>query len=192
MASGDLILKANFTQDKSVTTLWHADTGSTVQSQYVYVSCACFDAYFTLDKNWGSWGRDTTITAWYYNGSEWIEAYTHTISLGQFDSGFYEAHFRHNWTGYSQTGDQPNYHLWCIRVDFPELYDKYFYLQRGSYYYGAADWTGELIYGTSGEFYYTGSSSDDSGAVSGFKVSNLRGGLLTSNGKSVFFTQDRR
>ena len=186
------ITKSNFTQDKQIYTLWHADTGSTVQNQYVYMSCSSFDVWFTVTKNWGSWGRNTTITVWYYTGYEWIQAYQNTLSLGQFDSGNYERHFRHNWTGYNQDGDQPNYHLWCIRVSFPELYNKYFYCQPASYYYSKEDWTGQKIYGTADSYWHTGTSSDDAGAIAKFKTSSLRGTQIysSSNQKSIFYTHD--
>lgn len=194
------IEKSAFTTDSTIETLWHADTGSTVQTVYVYVSSACFDAYYTAKKNWGSWGRTISLSAYYYNGSSWIKAgATQSDSPGQFDSGTYSKHFRHNWSGYTQNGDMHNFHLWRLEFGMPELYNKYIYLQCGSYYYGAEDWTGKKIYGTSlhneKPYYYAGNTKDDAGAISLFKTSSKRGTKIyngTILAKSIFFSNDVR
>ncbi len=188
------ITKSNFTTDKTIDTLWHKDSGEDSGStHYIYVSCACFDIYYTVTKNWGSWGRSMSMTAYYYSGSSWIKAgSTQSDSPGQFDSGTYSKHFRHNWSGYSQDGDRHNYHLWKIVIDMPELYNKYIYLQCGSYYYGAEDWADKKIYGTGSTYMYEG--NNDAEALSRFKTSNRRGNKIYANSspKSIFFTNDVR
>ncbi len=192
------ITRANFTTDSAIDQLWHADTGSNTQTLYLYVSSACFDAYFTATKNWGSWSRTLRLRAYYYNGSSWVgPVYTNEQNPGQFDSGTFEGHFRHNWTGYSQSGDVHDYHLWKITMDMPELYDKYFYIQCGSYYYGMEDWTDKKIYGTgyvNGKpYYFAGNTQNDGTAESYFDTRGLRGTrIYTTNIKSIFYTLDSR
>lgn len=113
--------------------LMDIETGGNTETRYFYVSAPSWWAQVTINKNWGSWGRSFTLTASYWNGSKWVQAWSETHSWGQFESGEWNYYFNHNLSDKdSHSGDVADAILWELALSIPELYRKRFYLYTGS------------------------------------------------------------
>lgn len=160
MASGDLInysaLAYEYYRDFSIMDI---DSGSDVGHKYVYVSAQSWYAQITINKNWGSWGRDISFTASYWNGSAWVEAWSDSHSWGQFESGEWTYKYYHNSTLGTTSGDVVEPVLWELHFYYPELYRK-----RLRLYVGRIACMGEELYNNfykGRKIYHTGAPGQE-------------------------------
>ena len=87
MASDDLITYEQFPNNYLGGLELDKDTNSSKNQTTVYVSSSSWWAQVTINKNVGTWGRSFTLTAAYWNGSKWVDAWSDKHSFGQFESG---------------------------------------------------------------------------------------------------------
>lgn len=138
---GDKIQYSSFSTSYSGGQVMDIDSGSGYGHRYVYVSSASWWAQIVINKNWGSWGRSIDFTASYWNGSEWIKAWTDSHSWGQFESGEWNYKYYHNSTLGTTSGDQTEPVLWELHFYYPELYRKSLWV-----YAGGPGCMGESLY----------------------------------------------
>lgn len=143
----EYITKANFSTEVDGLELYYHGSGGGQGSWKFYMLAPCWHVHVKYEKAWGSWGRDTTLNVWVFNGEVFDLVYTITHERGQFDSGTYHIHWYHNWPGQSSSGDRPNLHLYRVEVVFGERYDKYINIEYGSYASSNQDWADKKIYG---------------------------------------------
>lgn len=142
----DYIKKANFGTKITFQELYYYPAGSGSGSWKMYMLSPCWHVHVHFNKNWGSWGRDTTVTVWKFNGTDFVQVFTQTLDLSMTDSGTKHIHYYHNWVGQSSEGDDPNYHLWKVEVYYEERYAKYIDIEYGGYGASNQDWQNKKIY----------------------------------------------
>ena len=142
-SSGDLIRYSSFSTTYAGGQLMDIDSGGNDEYHYYYVSSPSWWAQITINKNIGSWGRSFDLTANYWNGSKWVNAWADSHSWGQLESGEWNYYYYHNSTLGSTSGDVPSAVLWELIFHIPELYRKRFWL-----YCGGLGCMGESKYNT--------------------------------------------
>ena len=129
--AGELISYANFSKAYYGGLVFDKDSSSSNNSRSVYISSPSWWAQITIDKNVGTWGRSFTLSAAYWNGSTWVDAWSDKHSWGQFESGTWTYKYYHNSTLGSTSGDVANAVLWELYFDHPELYRKRLWVYSG-------------------------------------------------------------
>lgn len=129
--AGELISYANFSSAYYGGLVFDKDSSSSNNSRSVYISSPSWWAQITINKNVGTWGRSFTLTAAYWNGSTWVEAWSDRHSWNQFESGSWTYKYYHNSTLGSTSGDVPDAVLWELYFDHPELYRKRLWVYSG-------------------------------------------------------------
>lgn len=131
-SSGNLIEYGSFSTTYSGGQLMDIDSGGNDENHYYYVSSPSWWAQITINKNLGSWGRSFTLTANYWNGEDWKQAWSDSHSWGQLESGEWTYKYYHNSTLGSTSNDVSTAVLWELVFHIPELYRKRFWLYTGS------------------------------------------------------------
>lgn len=188
--SGDTIKFSSFSSGYEGDCRMDIDSGSDVGHRYVYVSAPSWWAQITINKNWGSWGRSIEFTASYWNGSDWVQAWTDSHSWGQFESGEWTYKYYHNSSLGSTSGDVPTAVLWELHFYYPELYRKRLWVYAGGIGCMSEDtynniYKGEKIYssgrlGEDSRWDYAETQSRSS-ALSTFSQSANTGTLITAS-----------
>ena len=129
--TGDSISYANFSKSYTGGVVLDKDTNSSHNTYVTYVSSPSWWAQITINKNFGTWGRSFTLTAAYWNGSKWVDAWSDSHSFGQMESGSWTYKYYHNSTLGSTSGDVPDAVLWELYFDHPELYRKRLWVYSG-------------------------------------------------------------
>lgn len=192
-SSGDCIKYSNFS-NTAYTGKCYVDIDSQGNTQndkcYCYISAPSWYAKEQVDKNWGTWGRSWGVTACYYTGSEWKQAWSWSDSAGQFDSGSWSKYFYHNHSSSSTSGDVPSAILWELAYRIPELYRKRLWVYAGGIgcmgeqkYKTLCTTNPTLVYSSGNlsdsSIYYAGRNNQDrSGAIKKFKWSDNTGTLI--------------
>ena len=122
---------ANFSKSYVGGLMLDKDTNSSHNNSTIYVSSPSWWAQITINKNLGTWGRSFTLTAAYWNGSTWVDAWSDRHSWGQFETGSWTYKYYHNSTLGSTPGDVADAVLWELYFDFPELYRKRMWVYSG-------------------------------------------------------------
>ena len=107
------------------------DTNSSKNQATVYVASSSWWAQITISKNVGSWGRSFTLSAAYWNGSTWVDAWSDRHSWNQFEGGTWSYKYYHNSTLGSTSNDVASAVLWELYFDHMELYDKDMWVYAG-------------------------------------------------------------
>lgn len=130
-SSGNLISYANFSNTYSGGLLLNKDTNSKNNSFTVYMSSPSWWAQIAIEKYTGSWGRSFTLTAAYWNGSTWVDAWSDRHSWNQIEAGVWNYKYYHNSTLGSTPGDVADAVLWELYFDHMELYNKKMWVYTG-------------------------------------------------------------
>ena len=130
-SSGNLISYSNFSNTYSGDRVLYKGSSSGKNSFTVYTSSPSWWAQIQIDKNVGSWGRSFTLTAAYWNGSTWVDAWSDRHSWSQFEGGTWTYKYYHNSTLGSTSGDVASAVLWELYFDHMELYDKRMWVYTG-------------------------------------------------------------
>lgn len=142
-SAGDGIKFSSFSTSYTGGQISDYDSGNNTYYDYVtcYVSAPSWWCQITINKNWGSYSREAILRAYYYTGSDWVQAWQWDNSWGWGDSGEYTYKFYHNSTLGSTSGDVSTAVLWELRFSMPELYRKRFWV-----YAGGIGCMGESLY----------------------------------------------
>ena len=131
MAKGDLISYSNFSKTYTSDLLLDRTDIKTTSVYSAYVSSPSWYAKVTWNKEYMS-GADITVSAAYWNGSTWVDAWSDTITLSSLETGREKTYsYYHNSTLGSTSGDVASAVLWELYFDHMELYDKRMWVYTG-------------------------------------------------------------
>lgn len=115
--AGELISYANFSNAYYGGLLLNK-TGTGVTKVYsAYVSSPSWWAQITIDKEYIS-RVDITVSAAYWNGSTWVDAWSDKHSFGKPETGSWTYKYYHNSTLGSTSGDVADAVLWEIYLEY--------------------------------------------------------------------------
>lgn len=118
MASGDLISYSNFSKTYTSDLLLDKTDTRTTSVYSAYVSSPSWYAKVTWNKEYMS-GADITVSAAYWNGSTWVDAWSDTQNLSALETGKERTYnYYHNSTLGSTSGDVASAVLWEIYLEY--------------------------------------------------------------------------